>query len=93
MESDETKLELFYNKPIKSRRYGEISAASLCAFSALPFIEEPVTIGDDIYCEGALIDTVNFKNLLEDHFDLDEISISRIVDATQIHPPQISTTL
>ena len=82
------KLELFYNKPIKSRRYGEISAASLCACSALPFIEEPVTIGDDIYCEGALIDTVNFKNLLEDHFDLDEIWISRIVDATQIHPPQ-----
>jgi predicted acylesterase/phospholipase RssA len=82
------KLELFYNKPIKGRRYGEISAASLCACSALPFIEEPVTIGDDIYCEGALIDTVNFKNLLEDHFDLDEIWISRIVDATQIHPPQ-----
>jgi predicted acylesterase/phospholipase RssA len=82
------RLELFYNKPIKGRRYGEISAASLCACSALPFIEEPVTIGDDIYCEGALIDTVNFKNLLEDHFDLDEIWISRIVDATQIHPPQ-----
>jgi predicted acylesterase/phospholipase RssA len=82
------RLELFYNKPIKSRRYGEISAASLCACSALPFIEEAVTIGDDIYCEGALIDTVNFKNLLEDHFDLDEIWISRIVDATQIHPPQ-----
>ncbi len=31
---------------------------------------------------------MNFKNLLEDHFDLDEIWISRIVDATQIHAPQ-----
>jgi predicted acylesterase/phospholipase RssA len=82
------RLELFYNKPIDGRHYGEISAASLCACSALPFIEEPVTIGEYIYCEGALIDTVNFKNLLEDHFDLDEIWISRIVDATQIHPPQ-----
>lgn len=82
------KLELFYNTPIKGRHYGEISAASLCACSALPFIEEPVTIGNDIYCEGALVDTVNFKNLLEDHFDLDEIWISRIVDATQIHAPQ-----
>jgi predicted acylesterase/phospholipase RssA len=82
------KLELFYNRPVKGRHYGEISAASLCACSALPFIEEPVTIGKDIYCEGALIDTVNFKNLLEDHFDLDEIWISRIVDATQIHAPQ-----
>jgi predicted acylesterase/phospholipase RssA len=82
------RLELFYNRPIKGRHYGEISAASLCACSALPFIEEPVTMGEDIYCEGALIDTVNFKNLLEDHFDLDEIWISRIVDATQIHAPQ-----
>jgi predicted acylesterase/phospholipase RssA len=82
------KLELFYNRPVKGRHYGEISAASLCACSALPFIEEPVTIGKDIYCEGALVDTVNFKNLLEDHFDLDEIWISRIVDATQIHAPQ-----
>ena len=82
------KLESFYNRPVKGRHYGEISAASLCACSALPFIEEPVTIGKDIYCEGALVDTVNFKNLLEDHFDLDEIWISRIVDATQIHAPQ-----
>jgi predicted acylesterase/phospholipase RssA len=82
------RLELFYNRRIEGRHYGEISAASLCACSALPFIEEPVTIGEDIYCEGALIDTVNFQNLLEDHFDLDEIWISRIVDATQIHAPQ-----
>jgi predicted acylesterase/phospholipase RssA len=82
------RLELFYNKPVTGRHYGEISAASLCACSALPFIEEPVTIGQDIYCEGALVDTVNFKNLLEDHFYLDEIWISRIVDATQIHAPQ-----
>jgi predicted acylesterase/phospholipase RssA len=82
------RLELFSNKPIEGRNYGEISAASLCACSALPFIEEPVEIDGDIYCEGALIDTVNFKNLLEDHFDLDEIWISRIVDASQIHPPK-----
>jgi hypothetical protein len=47
-----------------------------------------VEIGGDIYCEGALIDTVNFKNLLEDHFYLDEIWISRIVDATQVHAPK-----
>jgi len=66
--------------------YRPIDAASLCACSALPFIEQTVTIGEDIYCEGALIDTVNLENLLVDHPDLDEIWISRIVDASQVLP-------
>lgn len=82
------RLELFYNKPIKGRQYEVTSFESLCACSALPFIEAPVKIDEEIYCEGALIDTVNFKNLLEDHFDLDEIWINRIVDASQIHAPK-----
>ena len=68
--------------------YRPIDAASLCACSALPFIEQTVTIGEDIYCEGALIDTVNFQNLLVDHPDLEEIWISRIVDANQVLPPR-----
>jgi predicted acylesterase/phospholipase RssA len=68
--------------------YRRIDAASLCACSALPFIEQTVTIGEDIYCEGALIDTVNFQNLLIDHPDLEEIWISRIVDANQVLPPR-----
>ena len=67
--------------------YRPIDAASLCACSALPFIEQTVTIGEDIYCEGALIDTVNFQNLLQDNPDLEEIWISRIVDANQALPP------
>ena len=82
------KLDLFSNKPIDGRKYKDISAASLCACSALPFVEETVQLDGDTYCEGALVDTVNFKNLLEDHFDLDEIWISRIVDATQVHRPK-----
>ena len=85
-------LELFSNKPsFKSTSdfsYGKISSASLCACSALPYVEETVQIGDDIYCEGALIDTVNFKQLLEDHPDLDEVWVNRIVDAGQVKPPQ-----
>jgi predicted acylesterase/phospholipase RssA len=68
--------------------YRPIDAASLCACSALPFIEQTVTIGGDIYCEGALIDTVNLENLLVDHPDLEEIWISRIVDAGQVLPPR-----
>jgi hypothetical protein len=47
-----------------------------------------VELDGDTYCEGALIDTVNFESLLEDHLDLEEIWISRIVDAKQVHKPK-----
>jgi len=81
-------LQLFCNKPgFKPKDYKCITPASLCACSALPFVEETVTIEDDIYCEGALVDTVNFKRLLEDHPDLDEVWISRIVSSGQVRPP------
>jgi predicted acylesterase/phospholipase RssA len=96
------KLVLFANKPkqvtstptekifsnVKVERYRPINAASLCACSALPYIEKTVTMDGKIYCEGALIDTVNFENLLQDHPDLEEIWISRIVDANQVLPPR-----
>jgi len=83
-------LDLFSNKPSfqsSTCSYGKITSASLCACSALPFVEETVEINGDIYCEGALVDTVNFKQLLEDHPDLDEVWVSRIVDASQVRPP------
>ena len=73
-------------------RHKPITAASLCACSALPFVEQTVEVGGTVYCEGALVDTVNFKSLLEDHHSkadpLDEIWINRIVDAHQIHKPE-----
>src|SRR5262249_33742864 len=68
--------------------YKRIDARSLCACSALPFIEETVMIDGKTYCEGALVDTVNFRNLLEDHPDLDELWISRIVKSDQIREPK-----
>ncbi len=86
------KLELFSNKPefvSKSDfQYRRITPESLCACSALPYVEETVDIDGDTYCEGALVDTVNFKQLIEDHPDLDEIWVSRIVDAGQVRPPR-----
>jgi hypothetical protein len=42
------------------------------------------------YCEGALVDTVNFEALLEQYDDpneLDEIWVCRIVDKRQIRKP------
>lgn len=79
------KLELFSNKDSKYRR---ISAETLCACSALPYIEEPVTMDGKVYCEGATIDTVNFEDLLTNHPDLDEVWVSRILDRKQIRRPE-----
>ena len=67
---------------------GDIGPSTLCACSALPFIEETVEMGRKTYCEGALVDTVNFESLLEEHDDLEEIWVSRIVDSKQIRKPE-----
>jgi hypothetical protein len=90
---DKRKLALFSNRPlnVKNDKYrfdGAIDASTLCACSALPFIEGTVEIGRDTYCEGALVDTVNFDSLLEEHPDLEEIWVSRIVDTKQIQKPE-----
>jgi predicted acylesterase/phospholipase RssA len=82
------RLQLFSNWDPEGESYKRITPASLCACSALPLIEQTVQIDGDTYCEGALVDTVNFEDLVEDHPDLDEIWISRIVDSGQIVAPK-----
>src|ERR1700737_4747528 len=94
---DEQKLALFSNRPMKTankpnRKYEykvPIDARSLCACSALPFIEGTVEIDGVTYCEGALVDTVNFESLIEEHHKppdkkLDEIWVSRIVVSNKV---------
>ena len=83
-------IDLFANDPPgwKGERHKPITAASLCACSALPFVEETVTVDETVYCEGALVDTLNFKKLLQEHDDLEEIWINRIVDTHQVHKPK-----
>jgi predicted acylesterase/phospholipase RssA len=92
---DEQKLALFSNREMKNTKkeyIGPIDARSLCACSALPFIEGTVEIDGVTYCEGALVDTVNFESLIEEHHKpgdpLDEIWVSRIVDSKQIRKPE-----
>jgi predicted acylesterase/phospholipase RssA len=89
---DDQKLALFSNRQMKAdekKEYrGAIDARSLCACSALPFVEGTVEVGGVTYCEGALVDTVNFDSLLEEHPDLEVIFVSRIVDAKQIRKPE-----
>src|ERR1700737_1634926 len=88
---DKQKLALFSNREMKRTKEeykGPIDARSLCACSALPFIEGTVELDGVTYCEGALVDTVNFESLLEEHPGLDEIWVSRIVDSKQIRKPE-----
>ncbi len=90
---DRQKLAFFSNRPMKkpNQKYeynNYINARTLCACSALPFIEGTVEIDGVTYCEGALVDTVNFESLLEEHPDLEEIWVSRIVDSQQIRKPE-----
>ena len=75
-------------KNTKEEYKGPIDASTLCACSALPFIEGTVEIDRVTYCEGALVDTVNFESLLQEHQDLEEIWVSRIVDSKQIRKPE-----
>jgi predicted acylesterase/phospholipase RssA len=79
-------LDLFSNQTKPG--YKRMNAQSLCACSALPYVEETVEIDGDTYCEGALIDTVSFKNLVEDNPKLEEIWIIRIVDDSQVRAPR-----
>lgn len=88
---DHQKLAFFDNDKLRSGlRAGHINASTLCACSALPFVEQTVEMEGINYCEGALVDTVNFEALLEQYDDpneLDEIWVCRIVDKKQIQQP------
>lgn len=73
----------------QNRKYQPIDASTLCACSALPYIEETVRFESGAeYCEGALVDTVNFKDLIDDHDDIEEIWVSKIVDFKHINAPK-----
>ncbi|MEO1457085.1 MAG: patatin-like phospholipase family protein [Pseudomonadota bacterium] len=100
---DTDTIDLFANRPEQAYRMQDQSkyshrppqkvvkkanAASVCACSALPFVEETVELDGETYCEGALVETVNFDDILRIHEDLDEIWVLRIVDPKQVRRPQ-----
>jgi len=78
-------LEEFSNKEADGK--SAISAGSLCACSALPYILSPVELNGKEYVEGATVDTVNFKGMLDDHPDLDEVWVSRLLVHQQVRKP------
>lgn len=86
--SQQGRAELFTNR---NDRHEMVDMRTLCACSALPSIFAPVQIGHDVYCEGATVDAVQFIQLLEDHPDLDEIWVVRIVAVEQVDVPKDQT--
>lgn len=65
----------------------QITMDALCASSALPYVLQPVEIGGELHMEGALIDSFCFEAIHQNHSDLNEIWVSRIVDHSQVKEP------
>lgn len=85
------KLDRFINRK-NHGEYAPISADALMAGSSVLEYTENRTIGvnPDMYCEGAVINTVELSTLLEhDHKDeIDEIWVVKIADYREAKPPQ-----
>src|SRR5262249_7076662 len=79
--------ELFINRK-DHPLYRPMTIQNLMACSALPYLLEPIEIDGKIYCEGAKVDHVNFRDLIDHHPYLDEIWIVRILAKNQTHPPK-----
>lgn len=81
------RLDLFVNRR-DHPAYKPIEVRTLMAGSALPYIVEPVDIDGTDYCEGATIDPVNFRDLIDNHPDLDEIWVVRLLSRNQVKKPR-----
>jgi predicted acylesterase/phospholipase RssA len=84
-------LERFVNRN-NHKEYEAISADALMAGSSVLEYTENRTVGEgeDKYCEGAVINTVELDTLINhDHRDeIDEIWVVKIADYHQVKPPQ-----
>jgi predicted acylesterase/phospholipase RssA len=81
------KINLFVNCK-NHPTYKPISLRVLKANSSILGYLETWDIAGDKYCEGAVADTVNFKDLLTNHPDLSEIWVLNILDYKEIKPPE-----
>lgn len=69
-------------------RYKPISLRALKANSSILGYMQNWDIDGEKYCEGAVADTVNFKDLLRNHPDLNEVWVINILDYKEIKPPK-----
>ncbi|SFN01333.1 Patatin-like phospholipase [Formivibrio citricus] len=67
----------------------KIDLLHLQAALSFPFIYPPTQIGDEFFIEGAVLDSLNFKDLLKNHPELEEIVVFDILGAEQLlRPPR-----
>lgn len=67
----------------------KIDVLHLQAALSFPFLYPPTQIGDEFFIEGAAIDCLNFKDLLKNHPDLEEIVVFDILGAEKLlRPPR-----
>lgn len=80
-------INLFVNR-INHPSYKPITLTALKANSSILGYLENVDIDGQQYCEGAVVDTVNFNDLLINHPDLNEVWVINILGYKEIKPPQ-----
>jgi predicted acylesterase/phospholipase RssA len=81
------KINLFVNRK-DHPAYNPISLRALKANSSILGYLKNWDIDGDKYCEGAVADTVNFKDLLRNHPELNEVWVINILDYKEIKPPK-----
>jgi len=81
------RINLFVNRK-NHPKYKSISLRALKANSSILGYLENWDIDGDQFCEGAVIDTVNFRDLLANHPDLDEVWVVNILDYKEVNPPR-----
>ena len=68
---------------------GEITPDHFRAALAFPFIYGPYKMGEDLYYEGAVVDCLNFKDLVEKHTGLETIVVFDVLGTnTLIRKPR-----
>ncbi len=80
----DNEIELFSN----NSKYQPLCIEALQAGSSVLFYVENPEINGKKYCEGANKDTLNFKDLLVNHPDLEEIWVIRLTDYQYVNPPK-----
>ena len=61
-----------------------ITADHFRAALAFPFIYGPYRLGTDLYYEGAVVDTLNFKDLVEKHPGLETIVVFDVIGSDKL---------
>ncbi|GAB4058088.1 patatin-like phospholipase family protein [Uliginosibacterium sediminicola] len=61
-----------------------LNTQHLQAALSFPFLYPPTQIGEDLYIEGAALDCLNFKGLMENHPELEEIVVFDLLGAERL---------